>query len=157
VSGLLIGNVAHRTGLTVATIRYYETIGLLPTPSRSTAGYRRYTETTVEELRFVKKAQALGFSLEEIGEILTLSRAGRAPCSHVLDLAHRHLKAVEDRIHQLTHFRDQLAYELAKWHGERQPTCQGLCQIIAGADEQPSDVVPGDLCPRGRRVSKTRR
>lgn len=157
MAGLLIGNVAARTGLTAPTIRYYESIGLLPTPSRSTAGYRRYTDTTVEELRFVKKAQALGFSLDEIGEILTLSRAGRTPCSHVLDLARRHLNAVEDRIRQLARFRDQLANEIGKWDGDLQPTCQGLCQIIAGAEEHTSEAVQVELAPRSGRSSNRRR
>lgn len=157
MAGLLIGDVAERTGLTAPTIRYYESIGLLPPPSRSTAGYRRYSDTTVEELRFIKKAQALGFSLDEIGEILTLSRAGRTPCSHVLDLARRHLKAVEDRIRQLARFRDQLAREIGKWDGDRQPTCQGLCQIIAGAEERPSEALHVDLAPRGPRSSKRHR
>ena len=133
MSGLLIGDVAERTGLSAPTIRYYESIGLLTPPPRSATGYRRYTETTVEELRFIKKAQGLGFSLEEIGEILKLSRAGDTPCAHVLDLARRHLRAVEHRIEQLTRFRDQLAGEVAKWDGEQAPTCRGLCEIIVGA------------------------
>jgi DNA-binding transcriptional MerR regulator len=150
MAGLLIGDVAERTGLSAPTIRYYESIGLLPRPSRSTTGYRRYTETTVDELRFIKKAQALGFSLEEVGEILKLSRAGKTPCSHVLDLARRHLRAVDDRIQQLSRFRDQLAAEIGKWDGERQPTCQGLCQIITSTDERTSQAVPLDLGPRGR-------
>src|SRR5712691_2138718 len=100
MTGLLIGDVAERTGLTAPTIRYYESIGLLPAPSRSSTGYRRYNETTVAELRFIKKAQALGFSLDEVAEILKLSRAGATPCSRVLDLARRHVTAVDDRIRQ---------------------------------------------------------
>jgi DNA-binding transcriptional MerR regulator len=68
MSGLLIGEVAQRAGVTVPTVRYYEEIGLLPVPSRSCTGYRRYSEHTVEELRFIRKAQVLGFSLDEIGE-----------------------------------------------------------------------------------------
>lgn len=136
MAGLLIGDVAERTGLSAPTIRYYESIGLLAAPPRSATGYRHYTKTTVEELRFIKKAQALGFSLDEVGEILKLSRAGDTPCAHVLDLSRRHLHAVEDRIQQLTRFRDQLASELAKWDGQREPTCRGLCQIIVGAEER---------------------
>ncbi|MPZ19924.1 MAG: MerR family DNA-binding protein [Luteitalea sp.] len=137
-SRLLIGDVAQRTGISTPTIRYYESIGLLPAPSRSTTDYRRYTEATVEELQFIKKAQAFGFSLEESGAILQLSRAGETPCSHVLELARRHVAAVDERIHRLTRFRDQLASAIAKWDGTREPTCRGLCQIIVNADEQPS-------------------
>ncbi len=140
MAGLLIGDVVERTGLTAPTIRYYESIGLLAAAPRSATGYRRYSDTTVEELRFIKKAQSLGFSLEEIGEILTLSRAGDTPCSHVLDLSRRHLGAIEERIQQLTRFRDQLASELAKWDGKREPTCRGLCQIISSAEERETDA-----------------
>ncbi len=134
MSGLLIGEVAQRAGVSAPTIRYYEEIGLLPAPLRSSAGYRRYAEQTVEELRFIRKAQALGFSLDEIGEILRLSRSGKAPCSHVLSIAHQHLAAVEERIRRLQRFRDLLAAEVAKWDGKKTATCRGLCQIIAGAE-----------------------
>src|SRR5712691_13113916 len=105
MAGFRIGDVAARAGLTAPTIRYYESIGLLAPAPRSATGYRHYTETTVEELRFIKKAQSLGFSLEEIGEILKLSRAGKTPCSRVLDLARRHLAAVDERVKQLSRFR----------------------------------------------------
>jgi MerR family copper efflux transcriptional regulator len=71
MAGLLIGDVAERAGLTAPTIRYYESIGLLAAAPRSSTGYRRYGDATVAELQFIKKAQALGFSLEEIREILT--------------------------------------------------------------------------------------
>jgi len=132
---LLIGDVAERTGISAPTIRYYEGIGLLKAPARSATGYRHYTETAIRELHFIRKAQRLGFSLDEIGEILKLTRAGKAPCSHVLDLARHHLAAVEERIRQLTRFRKQLATEIGKWNGERELTCEGLCQIIAAAPE----------------------
>lgn len=134
MAGLLIGEVAQRAGVSAPTVRYYEEIGLLPPPLRSATGYRRYSGQTVDELRFIRKAQALGFSLDEIGEILSLSRSGKTPCSHVLSLAHQHLAGVEERIRQLQHFRDQLAAELAKWDGKSTPTCRGLCQIIAAAE-----------------------
>ncbi len=140
MAGWLIGDVAERTGLTAPTIRYYESIGLLAPAPRSATGYRRYSETTVEELRFIRKAQSLGFSLEEIGEILKLSRAGDTPCSHVLDLSRRHLTAVDERMQQLARFRDQLAAELAKWDGKKEPTCRGLCQIISSAEERETDA-----------------
>jgi DNA-binding transcriptional MerR regulator len=111
MAGLRIGDVAVRSGLTAPTIRYYESVGLLKRVPRSDAGYRHYTDEAIEELRFIKKAQALGFSLDEIREILKLSRAGKAPCSRVLELARRHLAAVKERIRQLSRFHDALASE----------------------------------------------
>jgi DNA-binding transcriptional MerR regulator len=138
-----ISEAGKRAGVSPPTIRYYEEIGLLAKPPRSAAGYRRYTESTIEELRFIRKAQAIGFSLDEIGEILQLSRAGERPCSHVLTLAHQHLAAVDERIRRLQKFRKQLAADLARWDNQKRGTCSGLCQWIAEAEsEMPAEDVP---------------
>lgn len=143
MAGLLIGDVAKRTGVSAPTIRYYEGLGLLPSPARSGAGYRRYSDATVEELLFIRKAQALGFSLDEISEILQLSRSGKAPCAHVLSLTRRHLVAVDERIRQLRAFRRQLATDLAKWNKQRTAvTCTGLCQFITDAEPTTTNVTP---------------
>lgn len=153
MTGLFIGAVAKRAGVSPPTIRYYEDIGLLAPPLRSSTGYRCYSDTAVQELRFVRKAKVLGFSLGEIGEILRLSRSGTTPCSHVLTLAHRRLVALEERIRQLQTFRDRLTAELAKWNGKRTPACRGLCQIIAQAEagDTAEDMkVPLNRSRRGR-------
>ena len=134
MSGLLIGELAERSGVAAPTIRYYESIGLLKPPARSASGYRRSSEATVDELTFIKKAQQLGFSLDEITEILNLTRGGKTPCDRVLSLAHQHIAAVDERIRHLQKFRQQLASELQKWDGVAAPTCDGLCQIISMAD-----------------------
>lgn len=134
MAGLLIGQLAERTGVPAPTIRYYESLGLMRRPARSAAGYRRYSDDAVHDLTFIRKAQALGFSLEEIAEILKLSRSGKTPCERVLSIAHQHLAALEERIRQLQSFRKQLAAELDKWDGKTSPTCEGLCQIIFLAD-----------------------
>lgn len=157
MAALLIGDVAHRAGLSAATVRYYEEIDLLPAPSRSLKGYRSYSEQTVDELRFIRKAQALGFSLDEIREILKLSRSGKTPCSRVLSLAHQHLAAVEERIRQLQQFRDQLATEVAKWDAKNTDTCRGLCELIVAAetDALAADVNLQQLNPP-RRKPRTR-
>ena len=156
MSALLIGDVAERAGVATPTIRYYESIGLLKPATRSSSGYRRYSEHTIEELRFIKKAQALGFSLDEVGEILALSRSGKTPCSQVLSLGHRHLAAVEERLRQLHAFRDQLASELAKWDKQEAGiTCDGLCQFIADAAPPVSHITfHRDPPPRRRAASR---
>ncbi len=154
----LIGDVAKRSGVTAPTIRYYEQIGLLTAPARSSTGYRRYSDRTVEELQFIRKAQALGFSLDEVGEILELSRAGGTPCSRVLSLAQQHLAGVEERIRQLSAFRDHLAAELQRWDGLNEPTCQGMCRLIDTADSAESPVRQGrtPLKPRRLTANKVR-
>jgi DNA-binding transcriptional MerR regulator len=143
VGGFLIGDVARRTGVTVPTIRYYEEIGLLPVPPRSSSGYRRYSAGTLEDLRFIKKAQAVGFSLDEIREILGLSRSGQTPCEQVLSFARQHLAALDDRIRQLQQFREVLAEDLAKWTEEKPAvTCRGLCQWISEVEPDLAEGAP---------------
>jgi DNA-binding transcriptional MerR regulator len=156
MGGMLIGHVADRAGVPTATIRYYESIGLLKRAPRSASGYRRYPEQTVDEIAFIKKAQALGFSLDEVAGILELSRTGRTPCARVLSLGHQHLATVDARIRQLQTFRDQLATELAKWDEQKVAvTCAGLCQFIASADlTVPAEMNPRSESPR-RRVKAT--
>jgi DNA-binding transcriptional MerR regulator len=135
---MLIGDIARLSDLSPATIRYYEEIGLLTAPARSESGYRRYSSAAIEELGFIRKGQALGFSLDEIGEILKISRAGAAPCGHVLELAERNLAATEERIMHLQAIRDRLADRIAKWKGKAVPGCAAgtgtLCEIINSAE-----------------------
>jgi DNA-binding transcriptional MerR regulator len=133
---MLIGDIARLSDVTPATIRYYEELGLLTRPRRSRSGYRHYCAAAIEELRFIKKGQGLGFSLEEIGEILKISRAGEAPCTHVLDLAERNLAAADQRIRDLQAFRERLAAQIARWKDRSMTACStgGLCEIITSAD-----------------------
>jgi MerR family transcriptional regulator, copper efflux regulator len=87
--GLLIGDVAARTGTTRKSLRRYEAAGILPPPRRTAAGYRLYSHESFALLVFVARARRLGFTLEEIREIVSIKRSGRAPCAHVRDLVHR--------------------------------------------------------------------
>lgn len=139
MSGLLIGELASLAGVTAPTIRYYESIGLLPSPGRTASGYRRYAAAAVDDLRFIRKAQAIGFSLGEIGEILRLSRAGQAPCERVVSLGHQHLAAIDERLRRLQLFRDQFAVELDRWnhrHDDGEPaTHTRRCQLIEDAPD----------------------
>ena len=139
---MLIGDVARLSDTTPATIRYYEELGLLTAPPRSNAGYRHYGDAALEEIQFIKKGQSLGFSLQEIGEILKIGRAGEAPCSQVLEMAERNLVATEERIRRLHAFRDRLGELVARWKGKPAPkgcSAGGLCEIINSADDLPSE------------------
>ena len=147
---MLIGDVARLSDTTPATIRYYEELGLLTAPPRSGAGYRRYGDATLEEIQFIKKGQGLGFSLQEIGEILKISRAGEAPCSHVLEMAQRNLVGTEERIRRLQAFHDRLAELIARWKGKPDPLAckaRGLCEIINSARSaiRAGKVSPGPI------------
>jgi DNA-binding transcriptional MerR regulator len=105
---LRIGELASELGLNPKTIRYYEQINLLPAPVRTVSGYRQYTAADRERLRFIRKAKAIGFTLEEIRGILELRCTTQSPCSHVLSLLERKVVAVEAQLQALTEVRAEL-------------------------------------------------
>ena len=105
----------------------------MPKPARSGAGYRLYAERAVEELTFVRRAQAIGFSLDEIRGLLQLSRGGVAPCARVISLAGTHLIQLEERIQQLQAFRDRLADAVSEWKtGRCGFSSERLCDLLEG-------------------------
>jgi DNA-binding transcriptional MerR regulator len=103
-----IGEVARAAGLSVQTLRYYERLGLLPPPRRSGNGYRLYPADTLKRLRLIRQAQALGFRLDEIKEILRMKYAGESPCGCVREMLARKLAEVERQIADLGRFRREL-------------------------------------------------
>lgn len=105
---LYIGAVAQRTGLARSTLRYYERIGLLAPSARTPAGYRVFGEQTLVELAFVRRAQALGFTLDEVREFLRLHRRGDSPCERLVATARRRLAAVERELEHLSTFATSL-------------------------------------------------
>lgn len=111
--GLHIGKVAQKTGLGIHAIRFYEREGLLREPARSECGYRLFDQDTVEDLKFIGKAQDLGFTLSEIREFLVLRRTTRG-CSHVRDLLDRKLEAVRSKMAELEKLEAELRSALTK-------------------------------------------
>lgn len=103
-----IGELAARTGFSPKTIRYYESRELLGEPECIASGYRSYTRRDVERLEFIEKAKRLGFTLEEIRDVLVLSEQQR-PCKHVLALIDEKLSKLDDVLSNLKAFRSQLA------------------------------------------------
>ena len=95
---LKIGDLARETGTKVVTIRYYEKIGLLPAPGRSAANYRRYDEAALDRLRFIRRCRDLGFSVDQIRELLDLSSDEARPCGEVDAITAVHLAEVERKI-----------------------------------------------------------
>ena len=104
-----IGELAKRSAVTVQTVRFYERLRLLPEPQRKDSGYRVYSEPDLKRLLFVRQAKSLGFSLDEIREILRMRERGHCPCGDVVSIAQRHLRTVEEQISQLSKFRDGLS------------------------------------------------
>lgn len=105
---MLIGELADQVGVNPKTIRYYESIGLLPEPARTSSGYRDYGPRDVERLSFVRRATELELQLDEVAEILALRERGERPCDYVLDAARRHVDDLEQRMTQMRQARDEL-------------------------------------------------
>ncbi len=131
---LRIGELADRAGLNAKTIRYYEEIGLLPEPARSTGGYRLYSAADAERLRFIKGVQRLGFSLGEIGEVLALRDRGEPPCAFVAELLERRASAIDRQMAELARFREDLASlrRRARLLQARGTPDGGYCHILEG-------------------------
>ena len=98
---LRIGEVARLAGVNIQTLRYYERRGILEQPARSRSGYRQYPVETVELIRTIKRAQKLGFSLEEIERLLRIRQAGNGACTRARDIAASKLEVLNEQIEEL--------------------------------------------------------
>ncbi len=127
-----IGELADAVAVPAKTIRYYEAIGLLPAPERHSNGYRNYDGSAADRLRFVKAAQAVGFSLGEIKEILAFRDRGEEPCTHVLDLVDRRAQDIAERIAVLERMRSDLR-RLSARASVGPPTDGTYCHLIEHA------------------------
>ena len=125
-SDVSIGALAERTVCKVQTIRYYEQIGLMPPPERNAGNQRRYTESAIQRLTFIRHARDFGFTVEAIRELLEMSDQPDMPCDHVDALAKRHLQEVETKLARLSSLRDELRRMIVQCQGDR----VGECRII---------------------------
>ncbi len=103
-----IGWVAKEAGVNAQTVLYYERRGLLPASSRSMNGYRVFNDASVRRIRFIKRAQGLGFTLKQIMALLTLQTEQDASCAEVSRMAAKHLQDIDTKIHDLEQMRDAL-------------------------------------------------
>ncbi len=127
--GLLIGEVAARSGVSRKALRLYEKAGILPPTRRTGSGYRVYGPETLALLGFVTQARRLGFRLDEIKRIVTLKRSGRTPCKHVLDLVHLKLKNIEQALTDMSEVRGNLRGLLRSWQARRHRSA-AICRCI---------------------------
>ena len=98
---LTIGGLAKRSGVGIQTLRYYERRALLSVPKRSASGYRQYPEEAVQRVEFIRRAQGLGFTLEEIGELLSLRVLPGGRCRGVEQAAQKTQRRVHERLEHL--------------------------------------------------------
>ncbi len=110
-----VGELAAQAGIGVQTLHYYERLGLLPKPERSSANYRLYLPEALRRVRFIKNAQAVGFTLEEIKQILAFQKPGAARCRGVTELGEKRLRELDAQLEILQAFRRSLADAVPKW------------------------------------------
>lgn len=128
MAAITIGQLAKRAGVNIDTVRYYERNGLLPAPVRRASGYREYGAVDVERLMFIRRAKELGFSLAEIGELLSLTAARDSDMRGVKRKAEERLAQVEFKIKELQRVRRGLKALIAACPGHG---ALGSCPILA--------------------------
>jgi MerR family mercuric resistance operon transcriptional regulator len=136
--GLSIGGLAHKSGVNLETIRYYERIGLMPKPDRTEGGHRSYAEGDIRRLSFIRRARELGFPLADIETLLVLEENGGSPCSQVRAIAASHLETVEKKIADLEHLRETLAATVSRCEGDAAPCCPVL-NVLDGRSLEDAD------------------
>jgi DNA-binding transcriptional MerR regulator len=127
-----IGELSRRTGVKVPTIRYYEQVDLLPTPSRTHGHQRRYGTAEITRLNFIRQARDLGFDIGTIRELLALSSQPDQSCAEIDQLARHHMRDVERRISQLEALRAELQRVLSTCGRGRVGECQVL-EALSGS------------------------
>ena len=118
-----IGAIAKRSGLPAKTIRYYESIGLIPPAVRSNGNYRTYSDRDLQILRFVQRARGLGFSVKDVGKLLALWQDRRRASAEVRRLAQDHLAEIDRKLEELKSMRRTLLHLIERCHGDDRPDC----------------------------------
>ncbi|WDM59913.1 Cu(I)-responsive transcriptional regulator [Pseudomonas sp. NEEL19] len=127
-----IGQAARRSGLSTKMIRYYESIGLLKPATRSDNGYRLYRDEDLHSLAFIKRSRDLGFSLEEVGKLLTLWQDRQRASADVKALAMQHIDELNRRIEELVTLRNTLGELVSHCQGDDRPDCPILSDLANG-------------------------
>jgi DNA-binding transcriptional MerR regulator len=123
-----IGDLAKQTGVTVVTIRYYEQAGLLPACERTSGNYRVYAQEHLKRLNFVRRCRELGFSLQQIRDLLLLSAAQSPTCAEICSVAADHLKDVESKMADLRRLASELRRIGSSCNGKQS---SAECRLIA--------------------------
>ena len=127
ITTFTIGKLAKAAGVNIETVRYYQRVNLITEPSKPKTGYRLYPEDTVSRIRFIKRAQELGFTLKEIKELLLL---GDSRCQEVQQLTQQKLSEIESRLHDLTAMKAVLTEMLERCRHDDQPAHCALIDAL---------------------------
>lgn len=151
---LKIGEVSKLSGIGIEALRFYEKSGLLSRPARTGSGYRMYHRDVLERLSFIKRAQMLGFSLDEVKQIIAESATGQSPCRGVREIVRRRLDELDERMAQMRRYRKELAATLEEW--EKVEDSKGhVCGLIEGTTIEhplsPSRTIAGRKAGRRKR------
>jgi len=130
-----IGQLARQAGVPIDTVRYYERQRLIPEPARSASGYRQYAQDDVTRLNFIRRAKTLGFTLEEIGELMAITTNYSNDMKEMREKASRKLEVVEERLTELTRMRDALSglVDACPGHGPLE-TCPIMAALTTDRD-----------------------
>ncbi|WP_296313357.1 Cu(I)-responsive transcriptional regulator [Pseudomonas sp.] len=120
---LNIGETAKASGVSAKMIRHYEKVGLFPEALRTEASYRQYTQQEVSTLRFIRQSRDLGFSIDQIRELLGLWQDKRRPSRQVKALAQAHLQELDAKLQELTAMKATLAHLVNYCNGDDRPDC----------------------------------
>jgi MerR family mercuric resistance operon transcriptional regulator len=129
--GLKIGEVSKQSGVGIEALRFYEKSGLLDRPSRTESGYRVYDAEVLERLEFIKRAQVLGFSLDEIKRIISEKRTSQSPCAKVREIVRQRLHELDERMKEMRRYRNDLAKALSEWDAAGD-IAGHICGLIEG-------------------------
>ena len=140
-----IGQASKASGVSTKMIRYYDEIGLVRPASRTESNYREFDEREVNELRFIRRARSLGFSMPEITQLLSLWRDRERPSREVKAIAEKHVHELDARIAEMQAMADTLRHLSHCCAGDDRPDCPILADLTQGA-------LPSDPKPRSRRA-----
>lgn len=149
-----IGEAAEAAGVSTKMIRHYEQIGLVPAAARTDAGYRRYSGRDVSVLRFIRQSRRLGFSIEQIAELLGLWSDSRRASRSVEAVAQQHVAELEQKMREMAEMKQALERLVASCHGDDDPHCAILAEL---AVQSPAAPEPGSIEPGALRKSASAR
>lgn len=137
-----IGEAARLSGISARMVRHYEGLGLLGQVARTDSGYRQYSATDVHTLRFIKRARDMGFSMEQVAELVDLWHNRRRASASVKRVAQAHLEELAQRIAAMQAMQRTLAHLVHCCHGDQRPDCP-ILDDLAGIDTEPVAVSSG--------------